>query len=74
MLDLGKGAEKLTHFLELVNFFHLPIVQFVDIPGFMIGRKAEADGTIRKGTEHGACFTCTRTSDEERLRRLAEEA
>ena len=27
---------------------------------------------FRKGTEHGACFTCTRTSDEERLRRLAE--
>jgi hypothetical protein len=26
---------------------------------------------FRKGTEHGACFTCTRTSDEERIRRLA---
>jgi hypothetical protein len=28
---------------------------------------------FRKGTEHGACFTCTRTSDEERVRRLADE-
>ena len=29
---------------------------------------------FRKGTEHGACFTCTRTSDRERIRRLAERA
>lgn len=43
------GADKLTHFLELANYFHLPVVNFVDIPGFMIGRKAEADGTLRKG-------------------------
>jgi hypothetical protein len=28
---------------------------------------------FRKGTEHGACFTCARTSDEERLRRLTEQ-
>jgi hypothetical protein len=27
---------------------------------------------FRKGAEHGACFSCTRTSDEERIRRLTE--
>jgi acetyl-CoA carboxylase carboxyltransferase component len=30
--------------------FHLPIISFVDEPGFMIGLEAEAAGTIRHGT------------------------
>ena len=43
------GARKLEHFLEFCDLFHLPIVFFVDVPGFMVGRQAEAAGTIRQG-------------------------
>jgi methylmalonyl-CoA decarboxylase subunit alpha len=43
------GADKLTHFLELADTFHFPVVNLVDVPGFMIGSKAERDATIRKG-------------------------
>ena len=30
--------------------FHLPLVNFVDQPGFVIGTEAERRGTIRRGT------------------------
>jgi acetyl-CoA carboxylase carboxyltransferase component len=43
------GADKTTHFLELCDTFHIPIVHFVDVPGFMVGPKAEAAGTLRAG-------------------------
>lgn len=43
------GAEKLTHFLELADYFHFPVVNFIDVPGFMIGRQAELAATLRKG-------------------------
>ncbi|MCC7363045.1 MAG: propionyl-CoA carboxylase [Dehalococcoidia bacterium] len=45
----ANGAEKLTHFLELADYFHFPVISFVDVPGFMIGSKAEQQATIRKG-------------------------
>jgi acetyl-CoA carboxylase carboxyltransferase component len=43
------GAQKVRRFVELCDTFHLPIVSFVDEPGFMIGEKAERAGTIRHG-------------------------
>ncbi len=43
------GAQKVRRFIELADTFHLPVVDFVDEPGFMIGPKAEAEGTIRYG-------------------------
>jgi acetyl-CoA carboxylase carboxyltransferase component len=43
------GSEKLTRFVDLCDTFHLPVVNFVDNPGFLIGTQAERDGTIRKG-------------------------
>jgi len=43
------GSEKLTRFVDLCDSFHLPVVNFVDNPGFLIGTQAERDGTIRKG-------------------------
>jgi methylmalonyl-CoA decarboxylase subunit alpha len=43
------GADKTTHFMELCDTFHIPIVHFVDVPGFMIGPEAEAAGTLRAG-------------------------
>lgn len=44
------GAQKLRRFVDLCQTFHLPIVTFVDEPGFMIGPYAERDATIRHGT------------------------
>ena len=43
------GSQKMRRFVELCDSFHLPIVNFVDEPGFMIGPEAEAAATIRYG-------------------------
>lgn len=43
------GADKTTHFMELCDTFRIPLIHFVDVPGFMIGPKAEAAGTLRAG-------------------------
>jgi len=43
------ASEKLTRFADLAQTFHLPVVNFVDQPGFVIGVDAEKAGTIRKG-------------------------
>ena len=44
-----KGARKQTHFVELCDCFHIPIIFLVDVPGFMVGRDAEAAATLREG-------------------------
>jgi acetyl-CoA carboxylase carboxyltransferase component len=43
------AAEKMTRFVDLCDTFRLPVVNFVDNPGFLIGVDAERQGTIRKG-------------------------
>lgn len=42
-------CDKVARFLDFAETFRLPVVHFVDIPGFMIGPDAEAAGTIRRG-------------------------
>jgi len=42
-------SEKFQRFIDMCDTFHLPIVNFVDQPGFRIGKEAEIHGTIRKG-------------------------
>ncbi len=42
-------AQKMRRMIELCDTFHLPIVNFVDEPGFMIGPDAESAATIRYG-------------------------
>ncbi len=44
-----RAARKQTHFVELCDTFHIPIVFLVDVPGFMVGRDAEAAATLREG-------------------------
>ncbi|MBN2032120.1 MAG: carboxyl transferase [Deltaproteobacteria bacterium] len=46
-------AEKYMRFIDMCDTFHLPIVNFSDQPGFMIGRKSEEMGLIRKGVRAG---------------------
>jgi acetyl-CoA carboxylase carboxyltransferase component len=45
----AEGARKVRRFVELCDAFGLPIVSFVDEPGFAIGSEAERAGTIRHG-------------------------
>jgi acetyl-CoA carboxylase carboxyltransferase component len=45
----GNGADKYTHFVDLCDAFNLPVVIFLDMPGFMLGSSAERKATMRRG-------------------------
>ncbi|MET0836595.1 MAG: carboxyl transferase domain-containing protein, partial [Thermoleophilaceae bacterium] len=45
----GDAADKTARFVDVFDQFHLPVVNFVDVPGFVIGSAAERAGTIRRG-------------------------
>ncbi len=45
----AEAAQKVTRFVDLAETFRLPVVHLVDIPGFVIGVRAERAGTIRHG-------------------------
>lgn len=45
----ANDSNKMGHFAELCDQFHIPILNLVDVPGFMIGPKAESMGTLRAG-------------------------
>lgn len=49
-LDVS-AAEKLNRFMALCNRFAIPMVSFVDTPGFMVGPEHEQQGAVRKLTE-----------------------
>ncbi len=43
-------ARKVERMVDLADTFHLPVVHLVDNPGFLIGRRAEEEATIRWGS------------------------
>ncbi|MFH1758649.1 MAG: carboxyl transferase domain-containing protein [Pseudomonadota bacterium] len=43
----ASAAEKVIRFVDMCDSFHLPIVNFVDQPGVVIGVAAEKAGTLR---------------------------
>lgn len=43
------AAQKMEKFVDLCDTFHLPVVNFVDQPGFMVGPESEASGTLKHG-------------------------
>lgn len=45
----AEASQKVMRFVDLANTFHLPVVNLVDVPGFVIGPEAEKAGTIRYG-------------------------
>jgi len=47
-MDVGE-ALKQCHFVELCDSFHIPLVFLVDVPGFMVGLRAESRGVLRAG-------------------------
>jgi len=46
MLDVA-ASDKMTHFISLCDAFGLPLVFFVDVPGFMVGLQQERMGIVR---------------------------
>ena len=50
-----KAARKQIHFVELCDCFHIPLIFFVDVPGFMVGTDAEAGGDPARGHARGLC-------------------
>lgn len=54
------GSQKLIRHLKFCDVFNLPIIQFVDVPGYAIGTVAEREATMRWGVElTKAYFTTT---------------
>lgn len=45
----GDAADKYAHFVDLCDAFNLPVVVFLDMPGFMLGSHAERKATMRRG-------------------------
>ena len=45
------ASRKAIRMIDLAQTFQLPVVHFVDIPGFLIGKEAEASGVMRFGTQ-----------------------
>jgi len=41
------SSQKIENFVDLCDTFHIPIINFFDQPGVMIGEEAEQAGTIR---------------------------
>ena len=44
------ASEKPARFVDMCDQFRLPVVNLVDVPGFVIGTDAERAGTIRRGS------------------------
>ena len=45
----AQASQKVARFVDLAQIFHLPVINLVDIPGFVIGLEAEMAGTVRHG-------------------------
>jgi acetyl-CoA carboxylase carboxyltransferase component len=45
------SADKAARFVNLCNAYGLPLVFLMDVPGFMVGTKVEAEGIIRHGAK-----------------------
>jgi len=45
------SCRKLTRHLDLASTFHLPLIHLEDCPGFVIGKQAEEQSTIRFGSQ-----------------------
>jgi acetyl-CoA carboxylase carboxyltransferase component len=48
-LDVASSLKQ-TKFTETCDRFHIPIVYFADVPGFLVGPKAEEAGVLRFGS------------------------
>ncbi|KAH7397440.1 propionyl-CoA carboxylase-like protein [Pyrenochaeta sp. MPI-SDFR-AT-0127] len=53
------GSQKLTRMLKFLDVFNIPLVQFVDVPGYAIGTVAERTATMRHGVTLAATYYST---------------
>lgn len=53
------GSQKITKHLKFLDVFNIPLVQFVDVPGFSIGTVAERTATMRHGVAAGNTYAAT---------------
>jgi acetyl-CoA carboxylase carboxyltransferase component len=44
------ACDKMIRLVDVCDTFHIPVVNFVDNPGFLIGSAAERAGTVRAGS------------------------
>ena len=49
-LDIG-ASEKASRFVRTCDAFNIPVVTFVDVPGFLPGTEQEWNGIIRRGAK-----------------------
>lgn len=59
-LDI-KSSIKAARFVRFCDAFNIPVVTFVDVPGFMPGTRQESGGIITEGAEVLAAYVETRT-------------
>ncbi len=55
------GSQKLTRHLKFCDVFNIPILQFVDVPGYAIGTVAERTATMRHGVALATTYYSTTT-------------
>lgn len=53
------GSQKLTKHLKFLDVFNIPLVQFVDVPGYAIGTVAERTATMRHGVQLATTYHST---------------
>ncbi|KAL4778738.1 carboxyl transferase [Aspergillus varians] len=55
------GSQKLARLLKLCDVMNLPVLQFIDVPGYAIGTVAERTATMRWGIELAKAYFSTTT-------------
>lgn len=53
------SSQKITRHLKFCDIFNIPILQFVDIPGYAIGTNAERSATMRHGVSLATTYFST---------------
>ncbi|KAI9371363.1 carboxyl transferase [Aspergillus egyptiacus] len=53
------GSQKLTRLLKLCDVMNIPVLQFIDVPGYAIGTVAERTATMRWGVELAKAYFST---------------
>jgi acetyl-CoA carboxylase carboxyltransferase component len=53
------GSQKITRHLKFCDVFNIPVVQFVDVPGYAIGTIAERTATMRHGVALATTYFST---------------
>lgn len=53
------GSQKVTKHLKFLDVFNLPLVQFVDVPGYAIGTIAERSATMKHGVATAMAYYST---------------